>query len=210
MLEMLVKERMEQVDRRHNPNFIVADIGIIQQALNERFITKIGESKSKNGNVYYKINRPYGWNAVLMHVKDDKYIVINALVNHGNGLVDLVNELVNYSFCTKVSNNRERVIWNVTKEYKHFNVTQIPIERIIESYMVYGELRALPSYMHLHHKAQTWDNRESTTMYIHEYFHKHSKRHLSGRYIDSIDRFYELLKEVEKNEEYYRGINVVK
>lgn len=210
MSNMTVTEAMKQIERNNNPNFIIAEPYRIQWAINEKLITEIGESK--NGNVYYEINSCCTYNSVLMHVRDNKHIVINKLVNCNGQIIDLANELSRYSFCTKECGShksRERVIWNVDKKHNHFQIHQISIERIIVSYMEYGELRALPSYMHVHHKAQTWDNRESTTMYIHKELHKHRNRHLSGEYIDSIDRFIELLKVVDFNEKYYRGITVV-
>lgn len=207
-----LKEMKEQMERNHNNNFIVIEHSVIELATKNNIITKIGESYSKNGNVYYEINNLY--NTVLMHVKDRKYIVINRYVKCDNKIIELTRELEKFSFCAKLTScTRERVIWGLSENYKRKENTmlkQIPIERIIISYMLLGVLKVLPSNFVIHHKAETWDNREATMLFIHEKLHKHRNRHRSGRYIDCVEKFISLITELNMNDKYYRGIKEVK
>ncbi|SKA98554.1 hypothetical protein SAMN05443428_1301, partial [Caloramator quimbayensis] len=55
-----------------------------------------------------------------------------------------------------------------------------------------------------------FDQRESTTMLVHEKLHTHRKNHLRGRYVDSIEAFNNLVVELAGADIYYSCVNVVK
>lgn len=200
---------VERYDRKigRNPNYIILQPAIVRAAIEGSVIKKISESK--NGNVYYEIQHVD--NLVLMRVKHDKYIVINRWISQRSKgqVIDLVSILSNFSFYTKsIGRTRERVACYIPTKYK-LDRKDMLIEKVIESYRRYGRLKDLPSYMHVHHKAETWDNREATTMYIHEDFHTESKSHIRGVYIDSMAAFVNLIQRLVYSGEYYRGVTHV-
>lgn len=218
MFYMLLTQTMQEINRQSNPSFIVIEPEITQQAIIKDMISE-PVAVSKNGNVYYEILG--STDSMLMYVQNNKHIVINGMIpirkiDDGQGQEEfqfeyLVDKLKNFSFVTRDGGkgSRERVIWGVTKAYEHLGVTQMPIERVMMSFMLNSLLVRLPSYMHIHHKCQTWDNRPSTTMYIHRKDHIPHKGHLSGRYIDSIDKMSNLIDEIQSNEINYKNVDWV-
>jgi len=181
--------------------------GIIHQAVYLGGIEKIGENYRRNGNVYYGIKSIP--NTVLMHIKDSKYLVTDRIVlSQYNNMIDVAPELAKLSFCVNISDGRESAKNNNYKAPTGVVKTKT-VERCIRSIIMNEKVIALPPDMIIHHKAQIWDTRESTTMYIHNSQHKHRNRHDSGECIDSIEKFVWLLKLLNWNEEYYKGVTVV-
>ncbi|GAB6152587.1 hypothetical protein JCM17380_13370 [Desulfosporosinus burensis] len=204
MEEILNTEKQEL--NKYNSNFIVIIKEVINTALYYKVLTKIGENYRRNGNIYYRVNTLQ--NAILMRVKENCYLVINEFVEYNGRILDLVPILSSYSFCISKTrdiehNSRERVKGNITKDKLEY------IERIIHSLITSGEVKKSESDFQVHHKWLTFDHREGTTVLIHKKLHKHRKNHLKGRYVHNMKTFYDLVKELEGAEIYYRGINII-
>lgn len=196
---------------KYNRNFIVIEKEVIQEAIDKGDITKVGENYKKNGNVYYHVKILD--NVILMHVKDDKYIVINEVVEHDGRIISLVPILSKISFCIGRTRDKEHNVRERVKTLLSINRIEPAktayIERIIRGIMINGKVSELPSGYQIHHKWNTFDQRESTTMLVHEKLHTHRKNHLRGRYVDSIEAFYGLVKELVGADIYYSCVNVV-
>lgn len=196
---------------KYNPNFIVIEKEVIQEAIDRGDITKVGENYRKNGNVYYRVNILH--NVILMNVKDDRFIVINEVVEHDSWIISLVPILSALSFYINKTRDKERNTRERVKAEIPFNKGEPRraeyIERVIRGIMANGKISELPSGYQIHHKWNTFDQRESTTMLVHEKLHTHRKNHLRGRYIDSIEAFYGLVKELVGADIYYSCVNVV-
>lgn len=180
---------------------------IIQQAIYLGSIEKIGENNQRNGNIYYGIKgRP---NDVLVHIKDSKYLVTDRVVESLNkNMIDVVPELVKLPFYVNVSNGRESAK-NINSHAPKDVVRTKTVVRCVRSLIINENVIALPSDMVTHHKAQIWDERISTTLYIHKDEHKHSNRHNSGGCINSMNVFDGFLKLLNLNEEKYKDVTVV-
>lgn len=203
---MLLRERMKLIDRKYNSNFIIIKNEVIQEAIRRGVIKKIGQNYRRNGNIYYKVNILN--NVILMRVKDNCFVVINEVVEYSGWKINLVPILSSYSFCISKTrdighNSRERVKAGITTDKMEY------IERIIYSLITYGEVKKSESDYHVHHKWLIFDHREATTMFIPEKSHTHRKSHLEGRYVHNIKAFHDLVKELERAEIYYRGINII-
>lgn len=196
---------------KYNPNFIVIEKEVIQEAIVRGAITKVGENYKGNGNVYYRVNILH--NVILMNVKDDRFIVINEVVEHESWIISLVPILSALSFHICKTREKERNIRERVKAEIPFNMREPRkseyIERVIRGIMTNGKISELPSGYQLHHKWNTFDQRETTTMLVHEKLHTHRKNHLNGRYVDSIEAFYDLAIELAGADIYYSCVNVV-
>jgi hypothetical protein len=196
---------------KYNPNFIVIEKEVIQEAIAKGDITKVGENYKGNGNVYYRVNKLR--NVILMNVKDDRFIVINEVVEHDSRIIGLVPILSKISFYINNTRAKERNIRERVKAFisidKGTPAKTEYIERIIRGIIINGKISELPSGYQIHHKWNTFDQRESTTMLVHEKLHTHRKNHLRGRYVDSIEGFYGLVEELVGADIYYSCVTVV-
>lgn len=196
---------------KYNPNFIVIEKEVIQEAIAKGDITKVGENYMGNGNIYYRLNKLH--NVILMNVKDDRFIVINEVVEHGSWIISLVPILSAFSFYINKTRDKERNTRERVKAEIPFNKREPRkaeyIERVIGGIMTNGKVSVLPPGYQIHHKWNTFDQRESTTMLVHEKLHTHRKNHLNGRYVDSIEVFYELAVELAGADIYYSCVNVI-
>lgn len=191
---MLLRENMELIKAQYNPNFIIGEQGSMQEAIDKGLLAKIAESK--NGNVYFEISN--GYNDVLMNIKDNKHIRINKTIDCYDQTINLIEVLVNYTFCIKKTGanlERERVVWNVDKKHEYLGVTQIPIERIIKSYERYGCLVNLGSCNDVHHKGKVYDCSVNNLEYLSKEEHagKDSGGHRENWHIDSVESIRKLV-----------------
>lgn len=203
---MSIGKKIKLIGKKYNRNFIIIEEDVIQEAIAKRVIKVVGENYRRNGNIYYRVNTLH--NAILMRVKSNCYLVINEVVEYNGFMINLVPILSSFSFCIsgtrdKEHNSRERVKGNITTEKNEY------IERIIYSLITSGEVNKLDSNYQVHHKWLTFDQREGTTILIPKKSHTHRKSHLRGRYVYSIEAFHDLVKELERAEIYYRGINII-
>lgn len=191
-----------------NENYIVINTDVIREALQLKMITKMKKQVKNNKNLYYALGERY--NAVLINVKGNNFILIDEIIKTKFGEIYLAKKLQQYTFTPKkVTKIRERMVWNVSAKREDIAVKQMYIERMIISYMEHGRLCNLPSHMHVHHKAQTWDHRASTIMYVDGKEHTHRNSHVKGIHVETIEEFENLIETINNNNMYYSRVTKI-
>lgn len=164
----------------------------IKEALFKGVLTKLAERQGREGgnNIYYQVGRLKD-NTILMHVKNNQYIVISRYIYCAalNRYIDVLPVLQQFSFCLgKTCTNRCHVLAPTSKKLREQGFsTSLYLARILTSLEKYGEFRNLKSTCDVHHKSDCWDNRQHMIMYVESSKHTHRNSHMTGRYVKNYN-----------------------
>lgn len=184
-------EKVSNMINKKNEYFMTIDPMVMNMAL---LRGKVKEITSHNDNVYYECPA-MGDNVVLMHIKDNKYTVINHRVDN----IDLVEELSKFSFVIGMTNkNRGHIMTTTPKSLSAFYPGTLYFTRAIKALEVYGNHHTLDANYDVHHEGLSWDNRCSRIYYLskEEHKNKNSHRHAAGYRISSYCAFDEFCDSV--------------
>lgn len=186
-----IMEKLAAMLNKGNDYFMVIDPMVINMA---RLRGQIKEVASHGDNVYYDCPA-MGENVVLMHIKDNKYTVINHRVDNS----DIVEEMSKMSFSIGMtSSNRGHIMTRTPKNLNSFYPGTLYFTRAIKALEVYGEHHTLDANYDVHHEGLSWDNRCNSIQYISKEEHKNKNGHLhaAGYKINSYCAFDEFCDSV--------------
>jgi len=128
---------------------------------------------SRGKQLYFAIS---GENTVLVHLKDDRYTVINRILLHRGKVVDLVDFL--YYFKISIQSQAGRDYLSIrTGRIMMGGTRSIFLHRALVSIYLSGVYDGSYQEHVVHHKAATWDNRIESLQLLPKARHTHLDSH---------------------------------
>lgn len=196
---MEVRTMLDQMNNtenlKANGNFLTIPPQVIKDEIKGNVLLQVNKAKIPScENMYYAYNLS-GANLVLMHIKNNQYIMVSHYVYHDNKIIDIPSELSKFKWSSyRVGGYRQFIKGTGQPSInKAIQSKTIYLHRVLMMFDLAGNYIPLKRSYDIHHKGDCYDNRTGCTMYIPRKDHKHRKNHMTGRIIRTSEDLIDFL-----------------
>jgi len=158
----------------YKTDLITIEPHIIVEAQAAGLISLLRVSRGKQ--LYFAVQGDCTENSVLVHLKDNRYTVINRYILHRGKVVDLVDFL--YYFKISIQSQAGRDYLGIrTGRDNHNRQSSLFLHRVIVSLYLSGVYDESHQEHVVHHKSATWDNRIERLQLLLKTEHTHLDSH---------------------------------
>jgi len=141
---------------------------------------------SRSEQLYFSVNAESTENTVLVHLKDNRYTVINRILLHKGKVIDLVDFLYYHRVRVHSQEGRDYLYIRTRRDY-HDRRSGIYLHRVIVSLYLAGVYDESHQEHVVHHKSATWDNRIESLQLLPKSEHTHLDSHRRPLHIATLE-----------------------